>query len=169
MEVETRVGLAIYNLYSYGLHFNLARDPYYVNLYLFDANHNLSGFLPPEYNALRTTFLQQEKSNVERLLKPIKSTWKSTRVSKISDGWTDSQRRRLINFMATCNTPNLSSLRIGNNPEEWDILQDSRLSERTSPKREDQCFEIRNFGSLARTRNGSLEREEACWDCEILA
>ncbi|KAF1892980.1 hypothetical protein Lal_00008023 [Lupinus albus] len=30
----------------------------------------------------------------------------------------------------------------GNSPEEWGILPDSRLSERTSTKREDQCFEI---------------------------
>ncbi|KAF1895909.1 hypothetical protein Lal_00033972, partial [Lupinus albus] len=65
------------------------------------ANHNLSGFLPLGYNALRTTLLQQEKTNVERLLKPIKSTWKSKGVSIVSDGWTDSQRMPLINFMAT--------------------------------------------------------------------
>ncbi|KAF1868027.1 hypothetical protein Lal_00015277 [Lupinus albus] len=34
---------------------------------------------------------------------------------------------------------------LGNSPEEWGILADSRLSERTSPKREDQCFEIGKF------------------------
>ncbi|KAF1864729.1 hypothetical protein Lal_00039895 [Lupinus albus] len=55
--------------------------------------------------------------------------------------------------------------KICNSPEEWGILPDSRLRERTSPKREDQCFEIGNSGSLARARNGSLEREEDCWDC----
>ncbi|KAF1858872.1 hypothetical protein Lal_00043007 [Lupinus albus] len=49
-----------------------------------------------------------------------------------------------------------------NSPKEWGILPDSRLSERTSPKREDQCFEIGNSWSLAQARNGSLEREEAC-------
>ncbi|KAF1868258.1 hypothetical protein Lal_00018778 [Lupinus albus] len=50
----------------------------------------------------------------------------------------------------------------GNSPEEWGILPNSGLSERTSPKREDQCFEIGNSGSLAQARNGSLEQEEAC-------
>ncbi|KAF1883743.1 hypothetical protein Lal_00012660 [Lupinus albus] len=50
----------------------------------------------------------------------------------------------------------------GNSLEEWGILPDSRLSERTSPKREDQCFEIGNSGSLAQARNELLEREEAC-------
>ncbi|KAF1869361.1 hypothetical protein Lal_00018455 [Lupinus albus] len=87
--------------YSFGLPFNLARNPYYVNSYLFAANHNLGDFLLPGYNVLRTTLLQQEKANVERLLKPIKSTWKSKGVSIVSDGWTDSQRSPLINFMAT--------------------------------------------------------------------
>ncbi|KAF1896045.1 hypothetical protein Lal_00033433 [Lupinus albus] len=43
---------------------------------------------------------------------------------------------------AGCNTTNLSSLKLGNSPEEWGILSDSRLSERISPKREDQCFEF---------------------------
>ncbi|KAF1872176.1 hypothetical protein Lal_00033831 [Lupinus albus] len=72
--------------YSSGLPFNLARNHYYVNSYLFAANHNHSGFLPPRYDALRTSILQQEKTNVERLLKPIKSTWKPKGVSIISDG-----------------------------------------------------------------------------------
>nr|KYP64116.1 hypothetical protein KK1_018705 [Cajanus cajan] len=87
--------------YSFGLPFNLARNPYYVNSYSFAANHMLNGFLPPGYNALRTTLLQQEKAHVERLLKPIKSTWNAKGVSIVSDGWTDVQRRPLINFMAT--------------------------------------------------------------------
>nr|KYP42848.1 hypothetical protein KK1_035735 [Cajanus cajan] len=87
--------------YSSRLPFNLARNPYYVNSYSFAANHMLNGFLPPGYNALRTTLLQQEKAHVERLLKPIKSTWNAKGVSIVSDGWTDVQRRPLINFMAT--------------------------------------------------------------------
>ncbi|KAF1866327.1 hypothetical protein Lal_00024333 [Lupinus albus] len=53
--------------------------------------------------------------------------------------------------------------------EEWGILPDYRLSERISPKREDQCFEFGNSGSLAQARNGSLEREKAWAGCEILA
>nr|KYP38813.1 hypothetical protein KK1_039915 [Cajanus cajan] len=87
--------------YSSRLPFNLARNLYYVNSYSFAANHMLNGFLPPGYNALRTTLLQQEKAHVERLLKPIKSTWNAKGVSIVSDGWTDVQRRPLINFMAT--------------------------------------------------------------------
>ena len=49
---------------------------------------------------LGTSLLQQEKANVERLLQPIKSTWREKGVSIVSDGWSDSQRTPLINFMA---------------------------------------------------------------------
>jgi hypothetical protein len=35
------------------------------------------------------------------MLKPIKDGWKEKGVSVVSDGWTDPQRRPLINFMAT--------------------------------------------------------------------
>ena len=76
--------------YSSILPFNLARNPYYVSSYLFAANHNISGFVPLGYNALRTTLLQQERAHVERLLNPIKSTWNKTRVSIVFDGWSDS-------------------------------------------------------------------------------
>ncbi|XP_038715219.1 uncharacterized protein LOC120008915 isoform X1 [Tripterygium wilfordii] len=86
--------------YASGLPFHLARSPYYVSMFLFACSHNLAGYLPPGYNLLRTTLLQQEKANVERLLQPIKSTWREKGVSIVSDGWSDSQRRPLINFMA---------------------------------------------------------------------
>ncbi|KAG5556173.1 hypothetical protein RHGRI_006710 [Rhododendron griersonianum] len=86
--------------YSGGVPFNLARNPYYVSSYQFAANNPLSGYIPPGYNLLRTTLLQQEKTNVERLLQPIKGTWREKGVSIVSDGWSDSQRRPLINFMA---------------------------------------------------------------------
>lgn len=85
--------------YTGGLPFNMAKNPYYVSSYSFAANNALGGYVPPGYNKLRTTLLQQEKANVERLLEPIKSTWYEKGVSIVSDGWSDPQRRPLINFM----------------------------------------------------------------------
>ena len=38
---------------------------------------------------------------MQRLIQPIKDTWKRKRVSICSDGWSDRQRRPLINIMAT--------------------------------------------------------------------
>ncbi|KAI8529871.1 hypothetical protein RHMOL_Rhmol11G0008100 [Rhododendron molle] len=86
--------------YSGGLPFNLARNPYYATSYTFAANHNIPGYLPPGYNMLRTTLLKRERANIDRLLQPIKGTWRDKGMSFASDGWSDSQRRPLINFMA---------------------------------------------------------------------
>ncbi|XP_072955788.1 uncharacterized protein [Typha angustifolia] len=86
--------------YSAGLPFHLARNPHYVRAFQFAANNNISGFVPPGYNMLRTTLLQQERANIEMLLNPIRSTWGEKEVSIVCDGWTDAQRRPLINFLA---------------------------------------------------------------------
>ncbi|KAL7233952.1 hypothetical protein ACSBR1_017539 [Camellia fascicularis] len=49
---------------------------------------------------LRTTLLAQEKAHVNRKLQPIEDSWKKKRVSICSDGWSDRQKRPLINIMA---------------------------------------------------------------------
>ncbi|GFY87883.1 hypothetical protein Acr_05g0015220 [Actinidia rufa] len=86
--------------YSGGLPFNLARNPYYVSSYTYAANNSIPGYIPPGYNLLRTKLLQRERANIERLLEPIKGTWREKGLTIASDGWSDSQRRPLINFMA---------------------------------------------------------------------
>ncbi|KAK9019125.1 hypothetical protein V6N11_034164 [Hibiscus sabdariffa] len=53
------------------------------------------------YNKLRTSLLLQEKSNVDKLLQPIKATWQEKGVTIVCDGWSDPTRKPLINFMAT--------------------------------------------------------------------
>ena len=85
--------------YTGGLPFNFARNPHYRSSYAFAATHSISSYLPPGYNALRTTLLQKEGANVERLLKPIKNSWLENGVSIVSDGWLDPQRRPFINIM----------------------------------------------------------------------
>ncbi|KAK2665787.1 hypothetical protein Ddye_004361 [Dipteronia dyeriana] len=86
--------------YTGGLSFHFARNPYYVRAF----TNALPGYVPPGYNALRTTLLQKEKSNIERLLVPIKGTWKTNGVSLCSDGRRDVQRRSLINIMEICDS-----------------------------------------------------------------
>lgn len=86
--------------YASGLPFHLARSPYYVDAWSYAANNPLVGYLPPGYNMLRITLLQREKTNIENLLHLIKFSWKEKGVSIVSDDWSDSQRRPLINFMA---------------------------------------------------------------------
>ncbi|XP_057491417.1 uncharacterized protein LOC130777166 [Actinidia eriantha] len=86
--------------YSGGLSFNLARNPYYVSSYTYAANNSIPGYIPPGYNLLRTKLFQREKANIERLLEPIKGTWREKGLTIASDDWSDSQQRPLINFMA---------------------------------------------------------------------
>ncbi|XP_074342653.1 uncharacterized protein LOC141680284 [Apium graveolens] len=87
-------------LYSRGLPFHYARNPHYNKSYTMASKFNLSSYISPTYNALCTTFLQKERANVERLFIPIRTTWKEKGASTVSDGWSDTQRRPLINFMA---------------------------------------------------------------------
>ncbi|KAG2279755.1 hypothetical protein Bca52824_050975 [Brassica carinata] len=87
--------------FSGGLPFNLARNPHYHRSYRFAAENKIDGYVPPGYNKLRTTLLQKERDNVERLLVPFKSTWKERGVTIVSDGWSYPTRKPLINFIAT--------------------------------------------------------------------
>ncbi|KAK8528257.1 hypothetical protein V6N12_074791 [Hibiscus sabdariffa] len=70
--------------YTGGLPFNLARNPHYHRAFTFAATHNIPGYVPPGYNKLRTTLLQQEKNNVEKLLQPIKATWQEKGLTILS-------------------------------------------------------------------------------------
>lgn len=86
--------------YTAGLPFNLARNPDFRAAIIFIANNCLGGYVPPGYNSLRTTLLAQEKRHIQRSLEPIKSTWPSKGVTIASDGWSDPERRPILNFMA---------------------------------------------------------------------
>ncbi|XP_075645144.1 uncharacterized protein LOC142616155 [Castanea sativa] len=87
--------------YYAGLPFHFAKNPYWIEMIKFACNNNLVGYIPPGYNKLRTTLLHKEKVHIEKLLKSIKDTWKERGLSIVSNGWTDPQKRPLINFMAT--------------------------------------------------------------------
>ena len=57
--------------------------------------------MPLGSEKLRTTLLVKEKKEVDKILEPIKSTWPSSGVGIVSDGWTDAAYRPLINFMVS--------------------------------------------------------------------
>ena len=83
-----------------GVAFNLARNPYYRESYNFIVKNEMGGYVPPGYNALRTTCLAKEKKHVGRILEPLKPTWALKGVTIATDGWADPQRRPILNFMA---------------------------------------------------------------------
>ena len=99
-ELDSRIARMFY---TGGLPFNFARNPYYCNSYSYAATHSIQGYIPPRYNALRTTLLQRKRAHVERILKLIKDFWLENGVSKVSDKCSDPQRRPLINIMVVSN------------------------------------------------------------------
>ncbi|KAG8486189.1 hypothetical protein CXB51_019575 [Gossypium anomalum] len=81
-----------------GLPFHLARNPHYVNAFTSASKNLIPSYIPPGYNALKTTLLRKEQTNIKRLLQPIKGMWRDKCINLVCDGWTEAQRRPLINF-----------------------------------------------------------------------
>ncbi|KAH6555936.1 hypothetical protein KP509_1Z216200 [Ceratopteris richardii] len=54
-----------------------------------------------EYNRLRGPMLDEEKDRIEVQLEPIRLGWKTYGCSIISDGWSDTRRRHIINIMVS--------------------------------------------------------------------
>ncbi|KAK1591277.1 hypothetical protein Q3G72_005227 [Acer saccharum] len=54
--------------YTGGLSFNLARNPHYVRAFEIACSNSIPGYLPPDYNSLRTTLLQKEKTPIYEML-----------------------------------------------------------------------------------------------------
>jgi Protein of unknown function (DUF 659) len=86
--------------YSQGISFNMARNPYYLQSYMYAASHDLSGYTPPTYNELRTTLLDREKANIDNLFEPVRFKWGEKGVTIVCNGWTGLERQPLINFFA---------------------------------------------------------------------
>ncbi|GJN00319.1 hypothetical protein PR202_ga17743 [Eleusine coracana subsp. coracana] len=88
------------SFYSGGIPFNFARNPYLREAFAFAASHDLQGYHIPGYNKLREGLLREERAHIGKLLASTKSTWEQKGVTICADGWTDPQRRPLINFVA---------------------------------------------------------------------
>ncbi|KAG6469414.1 hypothetical protein ZIOFF_074131 [Zingiber officinale] len=88
--------------YTEGLSFNITRNSHYVRAFSLAIQRTIPGYLPAGYNLLRTSLFQKEKAYIEKLLEPTKIAWKQMGVSIYSDGWSDVQRRPLINIIAVC-------------------------------------------------------------------
>jgi hypothetical protein len=96
-ETESRVARAIF---ACGIPFNVVRSPYWKDM-VKAINEAPQGFKGPNYEKLRTVLLQKERSLIHDILKLVRSSWTSSGVSIISDGWTDTKRRPLINVIAS--------------------------------------------------------------------
>ena len=92
-ELDNRIARMFY---TGGLLFYFVRNPNYHNSYAYATTYHISGYVPLGYNALRTTILQKERANIERLLKPIKDSWLANVLSIVSEGRSDPQRGLLL-------------------------------------------------------------------------
>ncbi|XP_015879725.2 uncharacterized protein LOC107415835 [Ziziphus jujuba] len=110
--------------YAGALPFNFVKSPYFRQYSKTLANSNLAGYTPPMYNRLRTTLLTQDKEHINRKLQPIRDSWKKKGVSIVSDGWSDRQRRLLINMMAASSggAMFLKSIDASNNIKDGDYV-----------------------------------------------
>ena len=57
------------------------------------------GYKAPTYEELRGPILQEEKNDINVRLEELKKSWESTGCTVMSDGWTDTKGRTLINFL----------------------------------------------------------------------
>eukprot|EP00253_Pinus_taeda_P002383 PITA_02383 len=96
-ETDSRVVRCIY---ACGIPFNVVRSPYWQDM-IRSINKAPQGYEGPNYEKVRTQLLKNEKELVEDILAPIRSSWSSSGVTIVSDGWTDTRRRLLINIIAT--------------------------------------------------------------------
>ncbi|WVZ56169.1 hypothetical protein U9M48_006740 [Paspalum notatum var. saurae] len=87
-------------IYSGGISFNFLRNPYLREAFAFACSRNLEGYKIPGYNRARESLLKQKRRHIESLLESTKSTWLEKGVTICADGWSDSQRRPIINFIA---------------------------------------------------------------------
>ena len=60
----------------------------------------IPGYVPPGYNALRTTLIQKERKNIEVHLQPLMDSWKQKGVIICTEGWSDPHRRPILNLIA---------------------------------------------------------------------
>ncbi|XP_059078050.1 uncharacterized protein LOC131876626 [Cryptomeria japonica] len=87
--------------YANGISFNVARSPFYEEM-VRAINNAPAGYKPPEYEKLRTTLVDKEKSRLEEQTAPLKRVWAQEGCSIVMDGWTDARNRPLLNIMVTC-------------------------------------------------------------------
>ena len=60
------------------------------------------GYTGPSYHALRVALLRDAKKHVSLIIESFRSTWANTGCTLMGDGWKDTRKRPLINFLVYC-------------------------------------------------------------------
>lgn len=95
---EARKAIANFWYYS-NLSFNVANSPYWEYMVRAIAACGV-GFRAPTYSDLRGPMLDVAVLDCRRVIDEQKKIWRRKGCSILSDGWTDTQGRTLLNFLA---------------------------------------------------------------------
>ena len=87
-------------LYANGLPFNLVRSPYWKEMVAVILRAP-ADYISPRYEKVCTTLLQKEKISIDKTLQPIRTSWKTSSITIVSDGWKDTRNQPLINVIVT--------------------------------------------------------------------
>jgi hypothetical protein len=81
--------------------FNISNNPFYHSMFEVVEIIGL-GYRGPSYHDFRGRLLQGEKVIYTERLYQLRETWKTTRCTVMSDGWTDGKGRSILKFLVNC-------------------------------------------------------------------
>ncbi|VFQ71136.1 unnamed protein product [Cuscuta campestris] len=85
-------------IFENAISFNVANSPSYYAMMRAVSNYG-AGFKPPSMHELRTWILKAEYDATNDIVEEVKKTWTHTGVTIMSDGWSDTRNRGLINIL----------------------------------------------------------------------
>eukprot|EP01018_Ginkgo_biloba_P020701 Gb_30291 [translate_table: standard] len=94
-DVDSRVARCIY---ACGISFNVVRSSYWQDM-VRAINDGPKGYKTSSFEKVQTTLLTKEKSLMKQSTEPIRTSWRTTSVSIVSDGWTNARSKPLINVI----------------------------------------------------------------------
>ena len=97
-EVDSRVTRCVY---ACDISFNVLCSPYWQDM-VRAINDGPKGYKSLSFEKVRTTLLTKEKSLMKQTIEPIKTSWQTTSVSIVSNGWTNARNRPLISVIIVC-------------------------------------------------------------------
>jgi hypothetical protein len=101
-EKRDEVDLTIVFFYYFNFtSLNVAQSPLFIDMCRALLGKALTRYVPPISERIRTRLLVNAKKEVDKILESIKSSWPSSGVNIVSNGWTNATRYPLINSMVS--------------------------------------------------------------------
>lgn len=85
-------------LYNNAISFNVVKSEEFQRMCETIARHGV-GYKPPSYHDVRVKYLKQKVEMTKKIVEEHRAVWKKVGCSIMTDGWTDTRRRTIINFL----------------------------------------------------------------------